>query len=233
VALRCCFLYVAELVDGLTTCRLCSPPTPAGVVCDYGLTLSDLIGVLQEVRCSVQCSAFRRLHQLVVAGCFSCSRTPCCPCSYATLQLRYLVVYTKRVFFICLPRCPQFFDRLGLSKLRFKPAFNPYTEPSMEIFRQALFCSINQLWSSGCMRRDVHPSLPWSSAGKLACLTRLLSTGTVAARWTCYLHANADLLSCPTPSPAATRSSWASGSRWATAACSAPKCCGPWACRRA
>lgn len=29
----------------------------------------------------------------------------------------------------------EFFDRLGLgSKLRFKPAFNPYTEPSMEIF---------------------------------------------------------------------------------------------------
>ena len=45
-------------------------------MCDYGLTLSDLIGVLQ-----------------------------------------------------------QFFDRLGLKKLRFKPAFNPYTEPSMEIFR--------------------------------------------------------------------------------------------------
>ena len=55
------------------------PPLPsfaAGVICDYGLTLSDLIGVLQ-----------------------------------------------------------QFFDRLGLKKLRFKPAFNPYTEPSMEIFR--------------------------------------------------------------------------------------------------
>ncbi|KAL0029600.1 hypothetical protein WJX79_007324 [Trebouxia sp. C0005] len=27
-----------------------------------------------------------------------------------------------------------FFDRLGLKKLRFKPAYNPYTEPSMEIF---------------------------------------------------------------------------------------------------
>lgn len=39
-----------------------------------------------------------------------------------------------------------FFDRLGLKKLRFKPAYNPYTEPSMEIFRLgpieslALFC---------------------------------------------------------------------------------------------
>ena len=28
-----------------------------------------------------------------------------------------------------------FFSRLGLKKLRFKPAYNPYTEPSMEIFR--------------------------------------------------------------------------------------------------
>lgn len=50
----------------------------AGVVCDRGLTLGDLIGILQL-----------------------------------------------------------FFQRLGLPKLRFKPAFNPYTEPSMEIFRFA------------------------------------------------------------------------------------------------
>jgi phenylalanyl-tRNA synthetase alpha chain len=28
----------------------------------------------------------------------------------------------------------QFFKRIGIEKLRFKPAFNPYTEPSMEIF---------------------------------------------------------------------------------------------------
>ena len=28
----------------------------------------------------------------------------------------------------------QFFARLGMTRLRFKPAFNPYTEPSMEIF---------------------------------------------------------------------------------------------------
>uniref|UniRef100_A0A1J3EQR0 phenylalanine--tRNA ligase n=1 Tax=Noccaea caerulescens TaxID=107243 RepID=A0A1J3EQR0_NOCCA len=46
-----------------------------GLVCDRGLTLGDLIGVLQD-----------------------------------------------------------FFSRLGMSKLRFKPAYNPYTEPSMEIF---------------------------------------------------------------------------------------------------
>lgn len=46
-----------------------------GVICDRGLTLGDLIGVLHD-----------------------------------------------------------FFSRLGMSKLRFKPAYNPYTEPSMEIF---------------------------------------------------------------------------------------------------
>jgi phenylalanyl-tRNA synthetase alpha chain len=28
----------------------------------------------------------------------------------------------------------EFFTRLGLAQLRFKPAYNPYTEPSMEIF---------------------------------------------------------------------------------------------------
>lgn len=46
-----------------------------GLICDRGLTLGDLMGVLNE-----------------------------------------------------------FFGRLGISKLRFKPAYNPYTEPSMEIF---------------------------------------------------------------------------------------------------
>ncbi|MEQ2214334.1 hypothetical protein XENOCAPTIV_001814 [Xenoophorus captivus] len=28
----------------------------------------------------------------------------------------------------------QFFTKLGITKLRFKPAYNPYTEPSMEVF---------------------------------------------------------------------------------------------------
>ena len=28
----------------------------------------------------------------------------------------------------------EFFSRLGMKELRFKPAFNPYTEPSMEMF---------------------------------------------------------------------------------------------------
>ena len=28
----------------------------------------------------------------------------------------------------------EFFNKLGLEKFKFKPAYNPYTEPSMEIF---------------------------------------------------------------------------------------------------
>jgi len=28
----------------------------------------------------------------------------------------------------------KFFERMGISNIRFKPAYNPYTEPSMEIF---------------------------------------------------------------------------------------------------
>ena len=28
----------------------------------------------------------------------------------------------------------EFFGKIGIQKLRFKPAYNPYTEPSLEIF---------------------------------------------------------------------------------------------------
>ena len=47
-----------------------------------------------------------------------------------------------------------FFDRLGLKKLRFKPAYNPYTEPSMEIFRyqtqQSTAQALLQGFATGC-----------------------------------------------------------------------------------
>ena len=29
----------------------------------------------------------------------------------------------------------EFFKRIGIEKLRFKATYNPYTEPSMEVFR--------------------------------------------------------------------------------------------------
>jgi len=55
--------------------HLCEFHQVEGLVCGVGLTLGDLLGVIQE-----------------------------------------------------------FFTRIGLPKLRFKPAYNPYTEPSLEIF---------------------------------------------------------------------------------------------------
>ena len=50
----------------------------------------------------------------------------------------------------------QYFKRLGLDKLRFKPAYNPYTEPSMEIFA---WDPINKKWieigNSGVFRPEM------------------------------------------------------------------------------
>lgn len=42
-----------------------------------------------------------------------------------------IIITTSNTFFIC----GLIFSFSGMSKLRFKPAYNPYTEPSMEIFR--------------------------------------------------------------------------------------------------
>ena len=41
--------------------------------------------------------------------------------------------YLKQVIIITNQN-NEFFKKLGIEKLRFKPAYNPYTEPSMEIF---------------------------------------------------------------------------------------------------
>jgi phenylalanyl-tRNA synthetase alpha chain len=37
---------------------------------------------------------------------------------------------------VCVPAGTlyEFFSKLGITKLQFKPAYNPYTEPSMEVF---------------------------------------------------------------------------------------------------
>ncbi|GBG76970.1 hypothetical protein CBR_g23301 [Chara braunii] len=68
-----------------------------GLVCDRGLTLGDLIGMLNE-----------------------------------------------------------FFGRLGIKKLRFKPAYNPYTEPSMEIFSyHETFQKWVEIGNSGMFRPEM------------------------------------------------------------------------------
>jgi hypothetical protein len=68
-----------------------------------------------------------------------------------------------------------FFERLGLKKLRFKPAFNPYTEPSMEIFRRALAWRVSSLLTANvcvrCMRRGLN----------CACLMVVCSGSTLCA----------------------------------------------------
>lgn len=50
----------------------------------------------------------------------------------------------------------EYFKRLGIDKLRFKPAYNPYTEPSMEIFA---FHPVNKRWveigNSGVFRPEM------------------------------------------------------------------------------
>lgn len=75
----------------------------AGVVCDKGLTLGNLIGILKL-----------------------------------------------------------FFDRLGLKKLQFKPAFNPYTEPSMEIFA---YSEQLQKWIEVCSPTNpLFSSWRWSAS---------------------------------------------------------------------
>ena len=57
----------------------------------------------------------------------ACSREcKCCPAGLICdrgLNLRHLMGILEA-----------FYKRLGLEKIRFKPAYNPYTEPSMEIF---------------------------------------------------------------------------------------------------
>jgi phenylalanyl-tRNA synthetase alpha chain len=37
---------------------------------------------------------------------------------------------------VCFPAGTlyEFFSKLGIKELKFKPAYNPYTEPSMEVF---------------------------------------------------------------------------------------------------
>jgi phenylalanyl-tRNA synthetase alpha chain len=68
-----------------------------GVICDRGLTLGHLIGILAEF--------FRRLGT----------------CPSVSLSL-------------CLSVSVSVSPHAGIDELKFKPAYNPYTEPSMEIF---------------------------------------------------------------------------------------------------
>jgi hypothetical protein len=150
----------------------------------------------------------------------------------------------------------EFFSRLGLTKLRFKPAFNPYTEPSMEIFRWGKGAMVARGWGQsghhdqrapaaqqpcrrgrvrlcGCFvaRQSADPLLSLRRAPHRPppnhVLNLIHSNPTRPNPFPFAASARQSLLESP-----ATRSSWASGSRWATAACSAPRCWSPWGCRQ-
>ena len=59
----------------------------------------------------------------------------------------------------------EFFSRLGLKKLRFKPAYNPYTEPSMEIFRRGGLSSLFQgFWGGVVVARSGFLGGGWGGA---------------------------------------------------------------------
>ena len=65
-----------------------------------------------------------------------------------------------------------FFSRLGLKKLRFKPAFNPYTEPSMEIFS---YSEQLQKWVE--VRAGMHPACMGAFQTGLLALKEALEAG--------------------------------------------------------
>ena len=80
-----------------------------GVMADYNLTLGDLIGVLHEF--------FKKLGKKVKEN---------------TFWIDHYRNYIERTLY--LTSCMYKFVFSGITKLRFKPAYNPYTEPSMEVF---------------------------------------------------------------------------------------------------
>jgi phenylalanyl-tRNA synthetase alpha chain len=50
----------------------------------------------------------------------------------------------------------EFFKRIGITKLRFKPAYNPYTEPSMEVFGyHPLLKKWTEIGNSGIFRPEM------------------------------------------------------------------------------
>lgn len=49
----------------------------------------------------------------------------------------------------------EFFSRIGLNDIEFKPAYNPYTEPSMEIFAKHPVHGWIEVGNSGCFRPEM------------------------------------------------------------------------------
>jgi phenylalanyl-tRNA synthetase alpha chain len=55
-----------------------------------------------------------------------------------------------------------FFEKIGITKLKFKPAYNPYTEPSMEIFvEHPLLKRTIEIGNSGVFRPEMLKPMGW------------------------------------------------------------------------
>ncbi|KAG7309556.1 hypothetical protein JYU34_004009 [Plutella xylostella] len=97
-----------------------------GVVADRGLGLADLIGVLDTF--------FKRLgfDKLQFKPAYNPYTEPSMEI-FAFHNVDYYYLRERRMADL-IGVLDTFFKRLGFDKLQFKPAYNPYTEPSMEIF---------------------------------------------------------------------------------------------------
>lgn len=55
-----------------------------------------------------------------------------------------------------------FFNKIGIDKIRFKPAYNPYTEPSMEIFvEHPQLGKVIEIGNSGVFRPEMLKPMGW------------------------------------------------------------------------
>lgn len=133
-----------------------------GVVADHGLTLGHLMGVLREFFTKLGRQAGPRWAVLVGP------RMPWPPGSSST------------------PLFPRF-PCPGITQLRFKPAYNPYTEPSMEVFSYHQGQGGTWSWEGeGCLR------LPTLSPGPFHCQAH--------SQAHCQTQHHPHDLPCPSPS---------------------------------
>lgn len=125
-------MFYVRFVIGVTKCKQVE-----GLVADRNLCLGDLIGVIKtffhkigitRVQSRVDVSFSRQLvlGRVTSAKSFSQMATYLFS-AYTYVPLKHGIVFEGRNRFLCP------LNGYG-SQIRFKPAYNPYTEPSMEVF---------------------------------------------------------------------------------------------------
>ncbi|KAK2087453.1 hypothetical protein P7K49_033360 [Saguinus oedipus] len=117
-----------------------------GVVADHGLTLGHLMGILREF--------FTKLgEQVGRGGQWWCGSGQAC----------WSPALSSKPLLACPPPLPA-----GITQLRFKPAYNPYTEPSMEVFSYHPAHHQTQNLYQQCPETHMHwPCLPYPTPAGL------------------------------------------------------------------